>query len=72
MDNYNTEFIKVQGDIDEIVCKIFEDNANKLMKKRQKTIAELYNELYNKVDLPSNFENNYQAWLDKEIWGVFD
>ena len=73
LDNYNVEFMKIQGNIDESIIKGFETNE-KIKKNGMcvETVNQLYSKLWARTDLPQNFENNYQGWLDKEIWGIFD
>ena len=73
LDNYNVEFMKVQGNVDESIIKGFEDNEKTKKKTGAvKTVNQLYSKLWSRTDLPQNFENNYQSWQDKEIWGIFD
>lgn len=73
MDTYNVEFMKIQDNVDESINRFFANNEkNKDKGGDVKSVNQLYANLWNRVELPAGFEQNYSNWLDTEIWGIFD
>lgn len=38
--------------------------------ERNKSVSQLYKELYDKVQLPDGFEENYETWIEEEFYDI--
>ena len=65
--------MKIQDNVDESINRFFAVNEKSRVKGGGgKGVGRLYGDLWNRVELPAGFEQNYSNWLDTEIWGIFD
>lgn len=76
----NAGYVKNQSKLLENLERVFRENDSlelrglfaqhvfvKSEKEDQKSILSMYNELYDKVELEAEFENDYEKWVEDEV-----
>ena len=43
-----------------------------VVRKKVPTVTEMYNKLYSSVQIPDHFEEYYDKWLEKEVFGLIE